>query len=306
MRSRIGLALVVALLAMPAAAHAYVIGGSRWPSHRITYFNADRSMAAAVDLAVRAWNTSGARVRFVPTTRKRADVIIRKKRPPTAGAAVLQGFCQGYSDIGHYKTPEHVDLSPRCAGGLETLAGVAAHELGHILGLDHARGCATMSASVWQFCAPPKLAWQYRCRLLQTDDVRGAVALYGGHVRQKRAFCDTFAAPGAPTDIALGPHQVVVTWQNPPPPRVAYLNLDQPRLQAYIKFTRDTCPKPADATSGYDIVANATPGHQQTVLVPPAANPGTGTWCVSVSIRDQYGRGSTASKIVTIAASPLG
>jgi hypothetical protein len=72
---------------------------------------------------------------------------------------------------------------------------ILAHELGHVLGLDHeTQQCATMNPSVGAdhttLCpAPPAGMWT--CRLLQPDDVRGAVALYGGTVRGWRgsSFC---------------------------------------------------------------------------------------------------------------------
>src|SRR2546430_4980723 len=67
------------------------------------------------------------------------------------------------------------------------MALIVAHELGHVLGLDHETGvCATMNPSVADdhttLCpAPPAGTWT--CRLLQADDVRGgAVKLYGGTV----------------------------------------------------------------------------------------------------------------------------
>ena len=67
------------------------------------------------------------------------------------------------------------------------MALVVAHELGHVLGLDHEdRVCATMNShlveSHTEHCpAAPEGMWV--CRLLRADDVRGAVQL----VRRNRA-----------------------------------------------------------------------------------------------------------------------
>ena len=70
-----------------------------------------------------------------------------------------------------------------------------AHELGHVLGLDHEdRFCATMNSYLLdghpEYC-PAAPAGKWICRLLRTDDVRGAVRLYGGTVRPIRGpeFC---------------------------------------------------------------------------------------------------------------------
>jgi Matrixin len=76
-----------------------------------------------------------------------------------------------------------------------TMALVVAHELGHVLGLDHEdRMCATMNSFLVdggpRHCREaPDGMWV--CRLLRNDDVRGAVKLYGGVVRPIRGpeFC---------------------------------------------------------------------------------------------------------------------
>src|SRR5437016_10185057 len=103
MRCALACAAVVGALLVPAArADAYVIVGHRWPGHTITYFNAVKSVAPAVALAVHAWNTSGAHVRFVAVARARAQVLIKKGVHVEAGAApqVGDGYCTGYADFG--------------------------------------------------------------------------------------------------------------------------------------------------------------------------------------------------------------
>ena len=66
------------------------------------------------------------------------------------------------------------------------MALIVTHELGHVLGLDHEdRICATMNSYLVnngpEHCpAAPEGMWV--CRLLRTDDVRGAVSLYGGNL----------------------------------------------------------------------------------------------------------------------------
>ena len=133
---------------------------------------------------------SGARVRFVRAPRSRAKVRIVYDR----GGALPFGAAHGYASIGRQPV-NRVQLSRGGRG--ETITLVIAHELGHILGLDHeTRRCATMNASVAQLCGtvPP-------CTVLQADDVRGAIARYGGRMRARPPeFC-----PGTPGDVRVEP-----------------------------------------------------------------------------------------------------
>jgi len=70
------LALISLLVAVPLA-HGYVFKAALWPGGTVYYYNAAPDQAWAVQEAVRAWNTSGARVRFVPAAPGRAELTIR-------------------------------------------------------------------------------------------------------------------------------------------------------------------------------------------------------------------------------------
>ena len=196
--------------AAPIGSAAAVIGGTRWPGRgtaRITYFSSSENRWPVAQ-AVAAWNSSGARVRFVPVPRPRAQVVISDST-----AARSDSYVAGFASIGYvYPGGGYVHLS-RLAHPRRphySMAGVATHELGHVLGLDHEDGgCATMNSTLWSACA------ERPCRLLERDDIRGAIKLYGGRARMVRpGFC-----PKPPSQIrATGDpnaYGVSLEWRNP-------------------------------------------------------------------------------------------
>jgi len=185
-RSAAILTVTLVALALPSAAGAYQLEGGRWPTPTITYFNEVPAYAWAVDSAAYAWNTSGARVQFRKSSRREAKVLVGIRWFKAAGDANVQRSNRRF-----------VSAKVGIQSGQDryTMALVVAHELGHVLGLDHEdRVCATMNTYLFeghtQHCpAAPEGMWV--CRLLRGDDVRGAVKLYGGTVRPIRGpeFC---------------------------------------------------------------------------------------------------------------------
>lgn len=182
----IAFAAAVAAASTAAPADAYRLEGVRWPTRTITYYTETPAYRWSVDTAAYAWNTSGANVRFVKASRAAAKVLIGIRWYRHAGDAHVQGI--GSRIVG-------AQVGIQNGHDRYEMALIVAHELGHVLGLDHEfRQCATMNPSVGDdhttLCpAPP--AGEWTCRLLQPDDVRGAVALYGGSVRAWRGspFC---------------------------------------------------------------------------------------------------------------------
>jgi Matrixin len=178
-------AVLLALVCVPAAG-AYRLEGGRWPTTTIRYYNEVPAYTWAVDTAAFAWNSSGARVQFVKSSRQNADLLVGIRWFKVAGEARLQRL-QGRI-VG-------AQIGVRSGQDRYTMALVTAHELGHVLGLDHEdRVCATMNTYIEgnhpEHCAAPP-AGMWVCRLLRADDVRGAVSLYGGSVRPSRGpeFC---------------------------------------------------------------------------------------------------------------------
>jgi hypothetical protein len=183
MKVRLASTLVVTLVAIvvPSSAGAFRLEGGRWPTATITYYNEVPAYAWAVDSAAYAWNTSGARVRFLKSSRRDAKVLVGIRWYKAAGDASVQT-----------RKGRIVSAKVGIQNGQDryTMALVVAHELGHVLGLDHEdRVCATMNSTLVenhteQCPAAPQGMWI--CRLLRTDDVRGAVKLYGGTPRPIR------------------------------------------------------------------------------------------------------------------------
>jgi hypothetical protein len=180
----LGAALVAAACA--PAADAFRLEGGRWPTTTITYYNEVPAYSWAVDTAAYAWNTSGARAQFLKTSRRDAKVLIGIRWFKIAGDANVQRVNGRF--VG-------AKVGIRTGQDRYTMALVVTHELGHVLGLDHEdRVCATMNSYLVdnhpEYC-PAAPAGKWICRLLRTDDVRGAVSLYGGTARPTHGseFC---------------------------------------------------------------------------------------------------------------------
>jgi hypothetical protein len=178
-------AFLLALVCVPSAG-AYTFLGGRWHTTTITYYNEVPAYTWAVDSAAYAWNTSGARVRFVKSSRRDAKVLLG-----------IQWFRPGGEALPVIRNGRIYSAKVGIRSGIDryTMSLIVAHELGHVLGLGHeTHVCATMNPTLVvdhpQLCAaPPSGMWV--CRLLRTDDVRGAVKLYGGTVKPMRGaeFC---------------------------------------------------------------------------------------------------------------------
>jgi hypothetical protein len=305
-------AATLAVLAPQAGAYRAV--GPKWPGGVITYFDDAPDQAWALDQAVSAWNRSGALVRFVPATRDQAAVVVEHSDDPTIAACRKAEASVGHVRHARVFIFRRDDSSLFC--NRWNAAFFLAHELGHVLGLAHeTHTCATMNPvgnmEGGSQCAD-RNAWEWFCRLLEPDDVAGAVALYGGAPAPMRG------PPDCPLYRSQRPPAVKLTWHAAE--RAVELTVTGASAPAYVQFlAASVSGKPTGF--GYAGALGACPSATARAAAPNfayqdgnrwdgtiAVDPPPGRYCYLSWSVDALGRRSAkiAQRIIVVPPRPSG
>ena len=145
-RAALAFAVATAGLVAAAPAGAYVAAGPAWPTEVVTYSDQTPAYSTSADRAARLINRTGAGIRLRRDDEDPDVVFVYRGRP-----------CNGSAYLGYQRRRDNtVWLGRGCSRDLITLT--AAHELSHVLGLDHERRrCSRMNPAFDDSGTPSQL-----------------------------------------------------------------------------------------------------------------------------------------------------
>ncbi|WP_162599836.1 M57 family metalloprotease [Nocardioides solisilvae] len=304
----------------PGSAAAGARGIRKWPRGRITYVDRTKDRDA-VRAAVKLWNRSGVKIRFVKVRKaSRAALVIRDSTnvPSGCGSGLASlGYVPGgraFVNILHGGD----EGGQGCAFPGQTL--VVAHELGHVLGLRHDDSrCSVMNSShvngvAQRECLGEDLSatakpGRWRCRVLERVDLKRAARMYGGRpkVRQQE-WCDAIERIPATGPVTWTPDSyggagdlTVVRGAEPPVPGwLGTWGFGAPGLEVHATPGVCTAVPGDDATTVRTDLWEVPVGASQEVSLYGLA---PGTHCVSVWQFDQGTNYALAPSTVTVTVS---
>ena len=202
----------VAALALAAALPTHADAASRWPTRTVRYADHSRSRWD-VRTAVALWNQVQSGVRLVPARRgQRPQIRIYASGCPRRFAGTSSRTCGFYPPDGRVYLDTRTD-----SGGVGRGMPLAAHEIGHALGLVHGAGCRIMVPNValvecpghgFDGCGPT------------AEDARSLVRLYGGRVRRydrrTRGCLSFLPSPAAARGTLVSPREPARAPTRPP------------------------------------------------------------------------------------------
>lgn len=233
--------LVVLLVPQSSPGFNFLQPEYKWPGRPATikYFNSVKKREAAIDDAARAWNGSGIQARFRQTgSKRRADLVIRADGQAQCGNGFALTQLTSSDGKNFEPTSATIDIgtggAPKECRYIDVIT--TAHEMGHVLGLDHEdRRCALMNSSSFGIISPEggptsvsPAACNERldegtwfCRILTADDLKGAKRIYGGKPRVTNPeFCPFPSGPepsrgeGAPLETVTLPFESSVSGRS--------------------------------------------------------------------------------------------
>lgn len=279
--------------AMPAA--AYQAPGPRWPGHTIRYSETlPPRFDWSLKQAVKSWNQAGVNLKFRKSARPQVRISLHD----------ANGY-GAYASIGRqpgayvHVSPQYRRLQRR---DHQMMARLLAHELGHVLGLNHVSPgrCKLMEAVLSNRCPQPAVQWQYFCRWVSKDDVKGAIRLYGGKPRRTPTFCTYEPAPPQLVNVRFSggdstTSPLTVSWDVPE-------GLSPGAKVAIEVYEGSRCTGQADAQfEGSDFV----PARKKSWTDMFSADQ-PGTYCYEVQVQGAWGRGAAKIQhLVTRLAPPV-